>query len=587
MKRLLCIILVLSVSISTYAKVNLILHQPFVVSSDSVLALSFNDESALRTHLQSLHNKALAEGYLLSSIDNYQAKNDTTYTATFYKGELYKWGNIDLSLINPVLLSKLNIAAASYQNKLVQPHKIAQLINDIHDYYENNGYPFAQVKLSLESVSEQRLYAQLTIDPLQYTTFDTIIIHGDVNVSSTYLQHYLGIKIGSPYKENAVKQISTRIRELNFIEESAPYNVHFALDGTKVNLYLKARKSNQINGLLGVQQDVAALIPKYMITADFLLKLKNAFGSGELIDVTFQNLQKQSPRFNFSGSYPYLFNTKFAADGLFEIYKKDTAYVNISAQLGTRYLINARDYIGLSYTNQSGRIVSPNLAQIEATKRLPKEIDFTTQGVQLHVNIDRTNYSRNPSKGNYAYVTTIAGLRKVKPNTAITSLESTSGFDFTTLYDTFTTQQYQYRVQGKIGYFIPINKQIVIHAMYNGGYISGNNLFMNELFQIGGYKILRGYDEQSIFVNQYHIGTAELRLLFDVNSYAYIFSDYGWYQSKYDLVNQEHQPFSLGLGLNLDNKNGAFTIAIGIGRPVDGGLQFRNAKLHFGYVAYF
>lgn len=587
MKRLLVMMLILSGALHSVAKVKLIIQQPLAITANQIDTLTFKDEKDALAYLKEWHVKQTESGYLLASIDAYEKINDSLSTATLYHGPAYKWGHLDFSAVNPLVLSKMNIAAVAYQGKAIHANKIGQLIALIHQYYEEQGYPFAQVKLTLDSVKGDQLFSRVLIDPLQYTTFDTLIIHGDVNISQNFLQQYLGIKVGEPYKESLVKQIPLRIRELNFIEEIAPYNVHFALDGTKVNLYVKSRKSNQINGLLGVQQDANTIDPKYMITADFLLKLKNAFGNGESLDIAFQNLQKQSPRFNFSGSYPYIFNTRFAVDGSFDIYKKDTAYVNITAGLGIRYLLNARDYIGLSYNLQSGRIVSPNLAMIMASKRLPKEIDFATQGLQLNLAVDRTNYTRNPSKGIYLNAHALAGNRKIKPNTAITGIMDGSGFDYKALYDTFETKRYQYRVYGKLGYFQPIWGQVVLHAQYNGGYVSGGHLFMNELFQIGGFKILRGYDEQSIFVNQYHIIATELRILFDHNSYAYIFSDNGWYQSKYETLNVSQYPTSLGLGLNLDNKNGAFTIAIGVGKPPDGPLQFRNAKLHFGYIAYF
>jgi hemolysin activation/secretion protein len=60
------------------------------------------------------------------------------------------------------------------------------------------------------------------------------------------------------------------------------------------------------------------------------------------------------------------------------------------------------------------------------------------------------------------------------------------------------------------------------------GVLSSPNIFRNELFQIGGYRLLRGFDEESIFATQYGVGTVEYRFLSGLNSYFFAFADIGW-----------------------------------------------------------
>jgi hypothetical protein len=46
--------------------------------------------------------------------------------------------------------------------------------------------------------------------------------------------------------------------------------------------------------------------------------------------------------------------------------------------------------------------------------------------------------------------------------------------------------------------------------------------FRNELFQIGGNRLLRGFDEESQFVSQYLVPSVEYRYLIGQNSYSLV-----------------------------------------------------------------
>ena len=175
--------------------------------------------------------------------------------------------------------------------------------------------------------------------------------------------------------------------------------------------------------------------------------------------------------------------------------------------------------------------------------------------------------------------------RIVQQNNAILAIND--GFDYSTLYDTINDDPTQYRVNGSMQYFVPIARQLAFRLAYEGAYISGTDLYQNELHQIGGFKILRGYDERSIFSNHFHIGTLEFRSLLGRGSYFNVFTDYGKVFSRYNLVNTNWNPWSIGTGLTLENKTGIFNIILALGKLEDEPFRFRDAKVHFGYVTYF
>jgi hemolysin activation/secretion protein len=99
--------------------------------------------------------------------------------------------------------------------------------------------------------------------------------------------------------------------------------------------------------------------------------------------------------------------------------------------------------------------------------------------------------------------------------------------------------------------------------------------------------MLRGFDEQSIFANQYHIALVELRLRFSQNSFAYLFSDNGWVETKFKNYNRAAWHNGFGLGTTLETKTGLFSIAVAFGRSEQIPLRFRESKISFGYIALF
>ncbi|MEP6806878.1 MAG: hypothetical protein ABI892_20285, partial [Flavobacterium sp.] len=67
--------------------------------------------------------------------------------------------------------------------------------------------------------------------------------------------------------------------------------------------------------------------------------LKNAFGTGESIGLVWQQLQPKSPRLNLQLQLPYIFNSPFGIDFSFELFKKDSAYLNIRSQFCLLYAL--------------------------------------------------------------------------------------------------------------------------------------------------------------------------------------------------------------------------------------------------------
>jgi Omp85 superfamily domain len=333
----------------------------------------------------------------------------------------------------------------------------------------------------------------------------------------------------------------------------------------------------------------AAQTNKLQLTADVNLNLKNVLNSGETILFNWQQLQKKSPRLNLGYQQPYIFNSNFGIDFLFDLFKKDSTFLQVNAQLGLQYILSASQSGKFFVQWQNSFLLANGVDTniIKVTKKLPPNIDVSAVNFGLDYDWVKTDYRLNPRRGNEIKITTSVGIKNIKQNNDIVSIKDPL-FNYNSLYDSVKAKSYQFRVKLTAAHYFPLGKQSTFKTAFNAGVFNSPNIFRNELFQIGGYRLLRGFDEESIYATQYAVATAEYRIRVDLNSYFFTFIDGGRVKNKYQNINLNNTFFSTGLGMALETKLGLLNISYAIGKRDDVKFNIRQSqKIHFGYVNYF
>ncbi len=546
----------------------------------------FGSGNEVISYLSRLVPALQSHGYLAASIDSLAVK-DNSYDAFVYLGRQYRWAAVSFDSIPQPLWTETGINPAQWQGHNLDPRQLSKVCEQILRWCENNGYPFARVWLGkVQIAGDGQVSGELRMQRGEFRRIDSVSIEGNAGISKGYIERYLGLFEGSAYSEQKLKNISPRLRELSFVHEAAPWEVAFKLTDTRLKIYLDEKRSNQLNALIGLLPN-SVETGKFLLTADATLALQNILGYGETIGITYQNLQYRSPKVNAELVWPYLLNSPIGLDAHFSLFKKDTAFSRTSFQLGVRYQLNATDFVRAFYQGMSNHLITVDTSYIRANKRLPDNADVSANGAGLELVLNRTDYRLNPHKGWQFRVSASTLLRHVQRSDAVTALSDGSGFDYASLYDSLEQQKYQYHAEGELAYFFPLGRKMTLMTGYSGAWVSGKHLFQNELYQIGGFKLLRGFDEQSIYANQYHLLSLELRLLLDRNSYVYLFSDNAYVQSYFNGYGKEGIYNGFGLGTTLETKTGLFTISYALGRSDSNPIQFRQSKIHFGYLAYF
>ena len=553
------------------------------------LQTSFKNRSACIQYIYDLPAVLQAKGYITASVDSVHS-DSVESSLQLYVGDVFTWAHINTSHTDQQILANANWNDRNFSGKpldFVQFQHSQQLLLN---YLEDNGYPFAKISLDSIVMSNGDMNAVLKIDKGPLYKIDSIRIYGSAKISVDFLKHYLGIADNSIYKKEKLQAISRKIRELPYVEEQQPWNLTLLGTGSVVNLYLKAKKSSQVDALVGfIPSNNAATASKLLVTGQATVNLKNAFGNGESIGLDWQQVQAKSPRLNIAFLQPYLFKSPFGVNFAFDLFKKDSSYVNISAILGVQYAASATQTSTVFIQSLSSNLLSVDTLQVISSHQLPVEADVSTISFGISHEFNNTNYRFNPQRGNELLLTGTIGTKNIKKNNQIVKLTdpSDSGFSFNTLYDTVKLKSYQFRIKVIAAHYFPVGRASTVKLGINSAVFQSPTNFLNELFQIGGYKLLRGFDEESIYASQYAVGTLEYRYLIAQNSFLFSFMDAGWAKNNIPGYNLNHTYLGFGLGLAFETKAGIFNISYAAGKRDDASLNLRQAKIHLGYVNFF
>ncbi|MCH2229953.1 MAG: hypothetical protein MK105_06385 [Crocinitomicaceae bacterium] len=523
----------------------------------------FKDSVSLVRYTMILRNSAISKGYILASVDELSF-NHKTATLNFYLGE--KFEKCDLKIDEEEL--KFIKKHEKINEKLISqiaftPGEVNDLLQKIMNVYLNNGYPFARIKLKNTKIEGSNLKAQIVIKRGPYYTWTKINVRGDSSISPKFISNLLGIKLGSYYTESIRNNVSPRIEQIAYLKEIKPSEILFTKDGAELFIYLESIKISSFNGIVGFQPDPTT--QKLGFTGELKLKLQDVLHRGELLDVKWQSIQAQTQSLDARVNYPFLLNTPFGLDGTFDLYKRDTSFLELNTAIGIQYFLKRGSYLKAFYRNTNSSVLSgglnnPLFSKLGNTK---------TNSYGLSFSSNKLDYLPNPTRGLSLLIEGNVGLRKSQIND--TTLEASSVV---------------YKSKLRINYFIPLYKRHVLHLSNLTEFYSADEIFENEVFRYGGLSNQRGFNEDELFATTKSTTSIEYRFLLDKNSYVFAFYDQTWYENNSNIYYQD-TPLGFGLGFAFSTNFGVFSISYALGKQQNNPILFSNSKVHFGYNVYF
>lgn len=486
----------------------------------------------------------------------------------------------------------LDSLSSAYINrlKLKEPQSVEEYIllrENILKYYGNIGFPFCKVRLSNLDYKDNNILGQLQINTGPEIRIDSIQLNGDVRIRQGYIENYLNFKKNDVYNHDKLLQTNKQLSQLTFLEQEKSPNLVFHLDKATLNLHIAPKNASRFDLLFGVIPTNNIQGQQLFLSLDFTAEMLNKLNFGEYIYINFERLRPEQQTLDLQFNYPYLLDLPFAIDTKLKLFRNALNYSTLQSDLGIQYLINTTDYLKVSWNFESSNVIEVDTATIKSTRSLPIDLDYSQTGIGIEFFMSRLDYKFNPRSGYRINARGVIGQKTIKLNPQIIQLESDDEtFEFASLYDDLPLVTPRFEFITDISYFQPLAARSTIGLHLKGAIrYSSLDLLRNEKFQIGGNKVLRGFDEASFFTSYYAVSTLEYRLLLSDNSYFSVpFIDVGYLE-----LESGEDTYAIGVGgsLGFETKVGLFNFSVAVGRTREIPFDLGRPKAHFGFISLF
>lgn len=508
-------------------------------------------EESLQHFLRRLWN----DGFLESSIDSV-IRNDDRVEAYLTLGRQFYWMNLKLEekWIGD-LPGKLIPGTAS----LFSLKQFAELQNHLLHKLENQGYPFVSLHLDSVEVIDTLIRAKLLVGSGMRIYFDSLIVRTDLGISPKVLSRITGIKKGSWYQEDLLKKAQKRMNSSRLIRMNQAPEVGFFEDKAWVYMSPLMQKTNRIDGVAGIIPSSGSGF--LALTGEFNLALNNLWHQAESFSVHWKAPGSGTQKFQAQLAFPYLFGWPLGFLGQLDIYRFRSLYLNLGATAGIRLTPHPSFSIDLLWeARQSSSLQNTDQIQIQ-----PFELNLSKLGVSL----DTRDFLLNPTRG-YFVSPMLAYGRKTR---ILTPEEN-------------QTDNY-WEAGVELEAYQTLVKSWVTKTALKAGFRSGD-LSANESYRLGGFALLRGFQEESLTANSFAVGSAEIRFLFSGASNFHAFFDYGILSSENsDEMRTLTNYYAPGIGLNLQTRAGILRIDYAIGQIKGIPFNFQNGLVHLGIQSIF
>ena len=484
-------------------------------------------------------------GYFTNTIDSL-VKTKNNYSAYFSLNEKINQSEIYVKLKDQYLFNGFEFTNNTIN---ITIEKLQSILLNISKKIDLEGKSFSKIQLKNIKIKDKKLFAELSIEASSKRIINKVVVKGYDDFPKSFLKNHFNIKANSVFNEKKIKSISEISKNLQFVSEIKTPEVLFTKDSTFLYLYLKKRKNNSFDGLINFATKENGDL---LLNGNIDLELNNILNTGEKFKLFWNKIADERQEFEIALKTPYIFKSKITPELSFSIYKQDSTFLNTKFDSKIFYNLNTKIKFALTYNSESS---------INLDKRIENNIENFSNyflGFQFDFVVQKNDFFFNDKI-----------LLKINPSFGERNLNSNS--------------TNQIKIETTASYIWELNSRNSIYIKNTNGFLKSNTYLNNELFRIGGPKSIRGFNEQSIFVNQYIMFNLEYRFLTSEKSYLYTITDF----AKTATLENTKNLNSLGLGFLFINKNSLINISSSIGRNESEKFDFKNVKLLVSWKTYF
>src|SRR5690606_30651204 len=182
------------------------------------LQTTFTNQEDCRQYIDQVIGSLQTKGYIAASADS-TTFDSATATMWLYIGRTYQWVELNTDSADKKMLASIGWNSKIFSKDMLSFDKVKYWQERMLNYYENNGHPFARVVLDSMTVKDEKVSGILRTEKGPAYKIDSIRVYGKAKISNYFLQRYLGIENGSPYKKSRLQSVSQRLLELPYLKE--------------------------------------------------------------------------------------------------------------------------------------------------------------------------------------------------------------------------------------------------------------------------------------------------------------------------------------------------------------------------------
>ena len=490
------------------------------------------------------------KGYTNAKVDSLIKKDTLRYKIVINKNQKIKF--IQISNESELEDEILNILK-NYKLKsgFIEFDQIETIIDEISNFISSSGYPFVEVSFkNFNFVNIYTIESKIKIVNGPKRHLDKVVVKGYENFPKKYIKNIFKLNKKRVLNiEDAIERTKS-INQTQFARNARDPEILFSKDTTTLYMYLEKIKRNSFDGLISFSSEEES--NKIKIQGYIKINLVNTFNRGENVKIDFKS-QSENQRSLYTNLYfPYVFGSN----------------------LNFRHKLNLTQQDSIFSSNENFIEIDSNFGKMK-----------TGVGFQ---NIDSN------SENNFQYVESFKSQ-------LINIFCEYSNYDFD---DKLISKDFSFAIKYGFGEKIQsniksnLNKlKIELYKKFNLSptlkleskvikeEIDSKNMVNNELLRFGGTDSMRGFEEQSIFTDDYLLIINNLNLYLSDTIYIYTIFDLANYKNR--ILNFEENIYTVGFGFSSKTENGIISINYSKANNWDNSFNIKNGNIGVNFTTFF
>lgn len=344
-------------------------------------------------------------------------------------------------------------------------------------------------------------------------------------------------------------------------------------------------RPDRLNAMLGL---AAGETQRPVLSGEFDAAFYGLFGNASSLLLRWQSFKARSQELKLNAEFPYIFGMPFISGISIGFEKFDTLYSRFRRGMVFKFPSGEqwRWKMGFDYTGITR--ISADTNFVQQRKTLPNNHNSKMWLYFGEVNFGSVSQNTAPRNGLQGFIKLGAGSRTIIPDPEFARFQWKNNIgNVENIYDSLNRtgglRTAQYRIHYQCWFYKPLGRFLVLANKFMGEEIALPKMFFSELSRWGGLNSLRGFNEQSIFANSFHLAMTELRFMAGNSGFFAPFVVVARYANKTGVGGPASGwPFSAGLSASLKTGVGILQICWALGSDQGQPLKLNNSKFHLG-----